>query len=336
MSNKKRKNLTNDIGFALTDFALIFSYAVCCSAAIGQGLGAVVLITCVCLFFSVLLKEKVLCPTPLLLVPLIFVFSNSNTLAGIFSLFAGGAAYTFLRKPLLKFTVPKLAVNLLKITLALCATILFTNIYFGIGASGNTPAEMLKSYISLGFHPHFTGLLTGTITLFMMITYPFKFKKLNKYLPAEFISLLIPFIINLILNPNGNLTTVNEASVFSPLSIGEFAKLFTFDGDLKALLIKSIIGAVLFFACFFILFSQKNEREAVLCGCTNGAVASCTCIPLSIKPVRGTTVYSACIGIVITVTVCILCPALLSRIPMHSVGAMLIVSAWQEAIRKEG
>ena len=73
------------------------------------------------------------------------------------------------------------------ISLGLCigATILLTNSYFGIGATSATPLEMLKSYRSLGFHPHFMGLLTGTITLFTMITYPFKFKKLSKILDEK-------------------------------------------------------------------------------------------------------------------------------------------------------
>ena len=37
---------------------------------------------------------------------------------------------------------------------ALTATVLFTTNYFGIGATGENVTEMVKSYISLGFHPN--------------------------------------------------------------------------------------------------------------------------------------------------------------------------------------
>ncbi len=335
MDNLLRKNLTTDIGFALSNFALIFSYALCCSAALGQGIGVVCLATSFCLLFSSLLKDKVLCPSPVLLVPLIFVFSKVNTLAGILSLLFGGAIYVVLRKPLSKITVPKNAVTDFKIFLAICATVIFTNIYFGIGAQGNNPVEMIKSYVSLGFHPHFTGLLTGTITLFIMITYPFKFRKLNKYLPAEFVSILVPCVINIILNPDKRLTNVNEATTLAPLSLVEFKNLFTFNGNKDALIINTVIGCLIFAICFFILFSQMSDKEAILCGCTNASSAAIVCIPTGTREARGVTATAAYIGVAVTVALCLLCPSIFSRIPLHSVGAMLIVSSWQEALRKE-
>ena len=63
---------------------------------------------------------------------------------------------------------------------ALTVTVLFTTDYFGIGATGNSVAEMIKSYISLGFHPNWRGVLYGTIVLVIMVTFPRKFKKADK------------------------------------------------------------------------------------------------------------------------------------------------------------
>ena len=70
----------------------------------------------------------------------------------------------------------------LSLSLAFSVTALLTTHYFGIGAEGFTVIEILKTYRSLGFHPNWRGVFYGTITLFCMITYPFKFKKANKYL----------------------------------------------------------------------------------------------------------------------------------------------------------
>ena len=39
---------------------------------------------------------------------------------------------------------------------------------------------------------------------------------------------------------------------------------------------------------------------------------------------------SAIVTIAISVAVILLCPNILARIPMHCVGALLIVSAWQQ------
>ncbi len=335
MNILKEKNLKKDISFALSNFALVFTYSLCCAAALGQGLSAVVFISVACFVTSVMLKNKVLCPNPLLLVPLIFVFSKDNTVLGMLSLFSGGILYVLLRKFLSKIHISEALFRSFKIALALCATVLFTNIYFGIGAQGNTPVKMLSSYISLGFHPHFTGLLTGTITLFMMITYPFKFKRLNRYLPAEFISLAVPFLINLFLNPCRELTLINETNFFTTLSLADILGCFTLNIDGSDLLIKLLSGTLVFLFTFFILFSQKDNKETFLCGAAQISIAALPCIPVNTKAVRGASPRSVLISAVLSIAVCIAFPPLLSRLPLHSVGALLIVSSWQEAIKKE-
>ena len=56
-------------------------------------------------------------------------------------------------------------------------TILQTNNYFGINATGVSAVDMLLSYRSFGFHANWRTVLYGTIVLVLMITYPRKFKK---------------------------------------------------------------------------------------------------------------------------------------------------------------
>ena len=63
---------------------------------------------------------------------------------------------------------------------ALVMTILQTNNYFGINATGVSAVDMLLSYRSFGFHANWRTVLYGTIVLVLMITYPRKFKKLHR------------------------------------------------------------------------------------------------------------------------------------------------------------
>ena len=50
-------------------------------------------------------------------------------------------------------------------------TILQTNNYFGINATGVSAVDMLLSYRSFGFHANWRTVLYGTIVLVLMITY---------------------------------------------------------------------------------------------------------------------------------------------------------------------
>jgi hypothetical protein len=223
MSNiLKQKNIKKDILAGLTGAMLLGSYALCTAASVGLGLWNVFFCIVICSLFSVKLKNKIYAPDVFLLIPVHYVVSE----CGSYYLpvcIVGGVIISYLLSKIIKRNHRiNSVIAWVTLVLALVATIILTNQYFGIGASGSTAIEMLKSYRSLGFHPHFRGLLYGTITLFAMITYPFKFRKLNKTLPSEFMTLLIPLILNLFLNPVKNLTTVNEIS-----SLPIFTMLYT-------------------------------------------------------------------------------------------------------------
>ena len=179
---------------------------------------------------------------------------------------------------------------------------------------------MLKSYRSLGFHPHFRGLLYGTITLFAMITYPFKFRKLNKTLPAEFMTLLIPLILNLFLNPEKSLTTVNEIDTFKiPF---EFPKVFEYANIIPIILGCLYLG--------FVLFLRSNENNIPRNTLTNLTSGVLSLIPARQFDITSYSIVSAITTIIASCSILFLFPDILARIPMHCVGALLIVSAWQQ------
>ncbi len=95
---------------------------------------------------------------------------------------------------------------------ALYLTVMLTTDYFGIGAVGNTAKEMISSYISLGFHPNWRGVLYGTIVMVIMITFPRKFKKTTKIIDASFIALILTTIVNFFLNPPYMNSAIQELS----------------------------------------------------------------------------------------------------------------------------
>ena len=319
-NNLVTHNIKTDVLCGLTGAFLLGSYALCAAASIGLGLWNVLLCIVICSLFSVKLKNKIYAPDVFLLVPAHYVASE----CGIYSLplcITGGAIiFLILSKSVKKSNRISSAIAWSTLILALVATVIFTNLYFGIGASGSTAIEMLKSYRSLGFHPHFRGLLYGTITLFAMITYPFKFRKLNKTIPAEFMTLAVPLLLNLILNPQRELTTVNE--------INSFEIPFGFSGNLEFTNIPTLI-----LGCFyigFVLFLRSNEKDTTrntIINVTNGIFSF---LPARQFDVKGYSLLSAIVTIAVSSAVIFLFPDVLARIPMHCVGALLIVSAWQQ------
>lgn len=318
-----RKNITEQIGFGLTGAALTGSFALCACAVMGQGLWAFLLCCTVCIFISLLNKGNIFAPTPLLLIPFICISALTSPACAGFSAFLGSVFYYIIKKRVKKIFIPDIVKVGTILGLTLASTIIFTNDYFGIGARGGTPIETLGFYRSLGFHPNFRGLLYGTITLFTMITYPFKFKKLNQYLPAPFITILIPFILNLFLNPQKELTTINEAVnlTLPPLS---FESIFDFS-SIQALYIPfSLIGAFLFGVLFLIL--NEDEKGAAAANAFNGLFSF---IPVKSYKIRGYGIISAVTAFTVILIFTFIFPETLSRLPMHTAGAMLIVASWQ-------
>lgn len=321
MSNiLNKQNIKKDILAGLTGAMLLGSYALCTAASVGLGLWNVFFCIVVCSLFSIKLKNKIYAPDAFLLIPVHYVVSEFGSYYLPICIIGGVVIYYILSKIIKRNNRINSIMAWATLILALVATVILTNRYFGIGASGSTAIEMLKSYRSLGFHPHFRGLLYGTITLFAMITYPFKFRKLNKKCPAEFMTLLIPLIVNLFLNPIGELTTVNE--------IDSFKLPFDFTAEVKEVNAVPLILGCLYFG--FVLFLRSNEKDTKQNAITNITNGFISLLPARQFDITSYSLVCAITTIIVSSAVLFLFPDILARIPMHCVGALLIVSAWQQ------
>ncbi|MBR3818568.1 MAG: hypothetical protein IKJ41_05395 [Clostridia bacterium] len=211
---------------------------------------------------------------------------------------------------------------------ALTVTVLFTTDYFGIGATGNNVAEMIKSYVSLGFHPNWRGVLYGTIVLVIMITFPRKFKNFSKYVSAPFIALVFTLILNLFLNPSDMISAINEIPLSDHSIIKDyFTSRLNFIFDFKTLL----IGFALFITFFYSLSSDNKAKKTdyVSCGIINVIFSGLYGIPIPhgtekkiVKPIPKIS------AIIILFISYLLLDDLLLRIPLHSCAVVIIVTAW--------
>lgn len=328
--NKKLKEIVS----GLTASMLTGTYALCVCGALGFDLWHVLFCTVICFLLSFEAKNKLFSPDAFLLLPILYmVYSEVKNLLPVVAI-GGTAVAVILSRALKNKDIPSFAFAGGGIGIALVVTILLTNNYFGIGAFGATALDMLKTYRSLGFHPDFRGLLYGTVTLFAMITYPFKFRKLNKYLPAEFMTLLIPLIMNLFLNPVKELTTINEIDSFKALSFSDLAYDFTLNSisgsDITVAIKASVIMGVLIY-----LYSSKVAEKENLHFLANASSTFVSGLPVRAFSIQSFTCISLATAILSTVVVLLFFPNILSRIPMHCVGALLIVSAWQHVPYKK-
>lgn len=306
----------NKVGYGLSAVALMGAYSLCASAALGRG--AVFVLVCIifCALFSLKSKSQIFAPAALLMLPL-FAFSQTMPIFYCgFAILGGGIICLVLNSIFKNKDIPDCIIAGGALGLAIGVTVMLTNVYFGIGSFGSTVLEMLKNYRYLGFHPDFRGLLYGTVTLFTMITYPFKFRKLNKYLPAEFITILVPFIINLLLNPSGKTTTTNEYV---------FATVIRSDPSEVPGIIE-VMGIALAYGLIFYGFSKAKDKLFPATNIATGIIGGTAVAPY---PARGYTGISAAVVIIISSVIVLAFPGMLARFPLPCAGSMLIVSAWQ-------
>lgn len=218
---------------------------------------------------------------------------------------------------------------------ALTVTVLFTTDYFGIGATGNSVAEMIKSYISLGFHPNWRGVLYGTIVLVIMVTFPRKFKKADKYVSSSFIALVFTLILNLFLNPADMNTAVNEISTIKSLDISYFLSSYKdFIFDFKTLL----IAVALYIIYFYSVASSENNKKTdlVSCGIANILSSGLFKVPVPYSFINSSLTYlSRTSAIIIILSTYLLFDDYISRMPIHSCAVVVIVTAWNNVQWRE-
>lgn len=329
----KNNQLIKNLSHGITAFLFIFSYSLCFAVSLQLNIWYALVTAITVSLISITLKSEVLAPDTFFTVPLLLVLSSGNNALLPFSVIVGGLIFVTFSKKFKNYKLNTAVKSALSLSLAFSVTALLTTHYFGIGAEGFTVIEILKTYRSLGFHPNWRGVFYGTITLFCMITYPFKFRKANKYLPAECFSLLLPLVLNLILNPQENYTPINELksnfdfitksdlAFFLPSFSTEFD--FSMQSYLNAFQSAFSVGALL------LLFNSKNKRAdstgvaSILNGIQGG-------FPVRNYKIRGYSLTSAIVSVFLIIYACFFLDDILMRIPLHSAAVVLIVNAWKQ------
>ena len=171
------------------------------------------------------------------------------------------------------------------------------------------------------------------MTLFAMITYPFKFRKANKYLPAECFSLLLPLILNLVLNPQENYTPINELKenfdFITKSGPAFFLPSFNteFDFAMQSY-INAFKGALSLGALLLLFNSAKTRADSTgVASILNGLQGG---FPVRSYKIRGYSLTSAILSVFLIIYACFFSDDILMRIPLHSASVVLIVNAWKQ------
>lgn len=266
--------------------------------------------------------EKKTLPLLFIFTVISFLINSFGYLTAIVALLISGIIICFgdKLKPLLCEIYDSPVVSGIMFATALLVTVLQTTNYFGIGATGNTAREMIESYVSLGFHGNWRGVLYGTIVMVIMITFPRKFKNLNKIIHASFIGLVISIILNLFLNPSDMITSINEITDIE-------IKSFNLNISLYGLVISVFCGILIaFFDLLMISNDNAVKTDFVKSGIINIILAPFLCLlPQKIdKKLLNNIPIAALTALILFLT-----KDLIIRIPVHSCAVILIVSAWQ-------
>lgn len=222
-------------------------------------------------------------------------------------------------------------ISVIMMSTAITVTVLITTQYFGIGATGFTNIDIIRNYISLGFHPNWRGILYGTIVMVIMITYPRKFKKLSKIVSPLFVALLATFSLNFILIPKGTVSPVQTVS-FSKFDISQIT---AFAGN--TVQIKEIIYA-LFVAFFVFVISStlysENKTEDVKSGIASAITGLICGYPVSGNINKKSNDFITGILSAVIIILILLLTKGFETLPVSSCAVIMIVGAWQ-AINKK-
>lgn len=216
---------------------------------------------------------------------------------------------------------------------ALTITVLITDYYFGIGATGSTVIDMIKSYHSLGFHPNWRGILYGTVVMVIMITFPRKFKKISKVISYSFAALIITWLLNFWLIPQSSVSVISmlEKADFSLYPISGFKYLL----HIKTILL-IIVSAASMALTFFFTEKSENESRVNNIGNTAGIILSSGFgLPITAKAQQfGKINFSEGIISAALIAVSFIATNGFERMPVSSCAVVLIVAAWQSLDKK--
>ena len=299
---------------------MVLSLCVCT----GFGASSAVITVLLCTIFSSL-TGRFYTPSYLTVLPVFCVMYRFGAgAAGLTVALSGVFAVLLSLCKKKSFLIPEVKAGFV-LACALCTTALQTTNYFGIGASGADAVEIIKDYVSLGFHGNWRGVLYGTVVLVVMVTYPRKFKNFSKKVPAPFVAVIATLIMNLFLNPSREFTAINEMERIEFSGVFDNA-FFSRGFDVKA--IPLILCTALSVALIVTEFYASDERT-VLSSCVNlvsgvfGAVPSAPCD----KEKRNA--FTSAVCAILCIIFFFAFPSVFERIPLHSLAVIIIVSAWQ-------
>lgn len=332
MKEQQRKILA-ETGFGLTAAGKIFFLSLAACACLSMNVYFALVTTVVCAAASVSLNKKILSPSAFLLVPVVFAAGTVGKGGLPLAILIGAALYLLISlspKALDFSSSVKIGAA---IGLAFSVTALLTTYYFGIGATGAYTLEILKNYRYLGFHPNWRGVFYGTITLFAMITYPFKFKKLSRVLPAEFVSVLIPLVLNLFLNPNKETTPILEVGELSDMKalsgVKTFLPIIDFSAFGESENILNVLKGAFALAVVFAIFKPLEKKDSIVSASASGISSLFGGLPSQTGKIAVYTPVSAAVALAAATIFAVFCPAVIARIPLHSLAVVFIVSAWK-------
>lgn len=330
MENKiKISTLASEVITILTTvFPLALSMAACCGLNPAVGVvGAIV----AALLIKVSAIQKIM-PILTSFAVFSFVVSAYGIGTAILSVLTCGIllVITAFLGPDFKYLIFRPAVTAIMTATAISITVLQTTNYFGIGATGNDIAEMLASYVSLGFHPNWRGVLYGTVVLVLLITYPKKFKNLESKIRAPFIALIFTLILNLILNPIESQSAINEIGAFSFAPSEILFQIKNFEFSVPSLGAGIICGAAIYIPTVYSIFDKDSSNEDYLAAGISNIISSFfgVFLPCKIKTKKDFNA-SGIISAILILVISLLLKDYIARIPLHSCAVVLIVAAWQ-------
>lgn len=338
MTLKYKDKITETASNLLFHFGTVFPIAVCMFVC--SGIGAINALPII-LIFSFLTKRNGTAPAvPLYLNFLIISyiygsFGGATTavaiaLSGILLCFAG----FFEEKAKPFFESPAAAAIML--STALTMTVMQTTNYFGIGATGNTSREMIASYLSLGFHPNWRGVLYGTIVLVIMITFPKKFKIFSKIIHPSFCALAVTLVLNCFLNPSDMATSIKEIgqTEFNALVGTDFMTEI-----ISADVFSAVLCAIALFlsSLYMLVNSEKTSKgEYAASGITTvGLSFFGAFLPSKVTLNKSRFLKEEFISVIPVLILGFIFILFYERIPVASCAVVLIVGAWQSVKWRE-
>lgn len=321
------KTFSADSAYIFTNiFPLALSMAVC------SGLGAAsgILASAIACLLVACKKNNLIMPVYTAYLISAYTFSEYGLPTLTASVALSGAAMialAFLGFDFKRIVFKPVTVAIMLAT-AISVTVIETNNYFGIGATGNIVNTILRSYRSFGFHPNWRGVLYGTIVMVIMITYPRKFKKADKTVRAPFVALLGTLVLNFLINPVDLISPIEEVGAVStaikPLLLP------TFNGGID------LVGVLTSGFSLFIMtaYSVSEFSGSNLDYASTGA-ANCLCsavagafIPVTTHNYKRIS-YTGIPAAVLSILIFLFLGKFIARIPVASCAVVLIVGAWQ-------